>query len=361
MNRRTGNTPRRCLRGCCAAMVAILLLAGAAHAEPFVPNDPYYAAGHQWYAETLNLPQAWGYSLGSADVTVAILDTGVMADTPDLAGRVLDPLTATGEVLDGTANHHGTWVASSACAGVDNGIGGAGVANVSILPITVTAANGANASADLALGIRMAADAGARVINVSQKAVLCGLLDEAAAYARGLGALTFVAAGNDNERVTSVDDYEHLVFVSGTDEADQRWVKDEHTGSTWGPHIDLSAPASQILVADPIDLPSGYGLADGTSYASPLAAAAAAVAWSIAPDLTPEEVWDLLCLTAVDLGEAGRDEVYGHGRVDVGGVAAGAAALVPEPATLALVGAGLALALGRRRHRRVHVEDVAEG
>jgi len=337
--------PMRC--GWLAAAV-VLLAAAAAGADPLVPDDPYYAAGHQWYADTLNLPQAWGYSLGSSDVIIAILDTGVMADTPDLAGRVLDPLTATGEILDGTAKHHGTWVASSVGMGVDNGIGGAGVGNFAILPITVTNANGANASADIADGIRMAADAGARVINVSHETLKYGLLDAAAAYARGLGALTFVAAGNDNERNTAIADYEHLIFVSGTDAADQRWVKDQWTGSNWGPYVDLAAPAWHILVADPHDpagLPSGYGLADGTSYAAPLAAGAAALAWSIAPNLTAEEVWDLLCTTAVDLGDPGWDEVYGHGRIDIGAVAAAA----PEPATLALVSAGLAAVLLCRR------------
>jgi len=237
--------------------------------------------------------------------------------------------------------------------GVGNGIGGAGVGNVAILPITVANANGANASDDIADGICMAADAGARVINVSHATLKYGLLDAAADYARGLGALTFVAAGNDNERNTAIADYEHLIFVSGTDAADQRWVKDAWTGSNWGPYVDLAAPAWHILVADPHDpvgLPSGYGLADGTSYAAPLAAGAAALAWSIAPNLTAEEVWDLLCTTAVDLGDPGWDEVYGHGRIDIGAVAAGAA---PEPATVALLSAGLAGVLVRRRRRRL--------
>ncbi len=348
MNRARHNAYRRGQRRLWPAVAAVLLLAADAAADPFVPDDPLYTAGHQWYAETLNLPEAWAWSTGSTDVTLAVLDTGIIADTPDLAGRVLDPVTATGTLLDGTENHHGTWVASSVGMGVDNGIGGAGVGNFRLLPVIVSNPNGSNASEDVADGIRMAADAGAHVINISHQTLKYGLLDSAAAYARGLGALTFVGAGNANERNTLTADYEHLIFVAGTDADDARWVKDTWTGSSWGPYVDLSAPASGILVADPLDLPGGYGLADGTSYAAPLAAGAAALAWSIDPDLTPEEVWDLLRATAVDLGDPGRDEVYGHGRVDVGALVA---AVTPEPATLGLLSVGLAAVFVRRRRR----------
>ena len=338
---------------CVITLVVVSLAVGAAHAGPLAPNDPYYAP-YQWYGPVLGLPEAWGYSLGSADVVVAVLDTGVMADTPDLAGRLLDPLTATGTVLSGLENHHGTWVATSVAMGVNDGLGGAGVGNVSILPITVTNTLGGNASYDLATGIRMAADAGARVITISHKTLKYGLLDDAAAYARTQGALTFIAAGQDNLR-NEMTDYANLIFVAGTDRDDERWVASPTLGSNWGPHVDLAAPAIDILIADPHNpsLPSGYGLVPGTSFAAPLAAGAAAMAWSICPGLTPDEVRGLLESTAVDLGDPGWDEVYGHGRVDVGAVAAGAYALTPEPASVALlVAGGIAIFLRRRRRSR---------
>lgn len=340
------------MQGRLLSTILIILTAGTAvRAAPFVPNDTYYAS-HQWHGPVLGLPTAWGYSLGSSDVIVAILDTGVMADTPDLAGRVLPPLSATGSPpLNGTANHHGTWVASVVAMGVDNAMGGAGVGNFRLLPITVTSSDGRSSSSHIAEGIRMAADAGARVINISHSTLKYGLLDTAAAYARSLGALTFVAAGNSGDR-NAMTGYDNLIFVSGTDGSDQRW-DDGATGSSWGPYVDLSAPAVDILVADPDDLglPSGYGIHRGTSYAAPLAGGAAALAWSIWPVLTPDQVLGLLYDTAVDLGDPGWDEVFGHGRVDIGAVAAGAYALSPEPATLALVLVGLVVALtGRRRH-----------
>jgi hypothetical protein len=330
------------------AAVLLLTVAAGAGAAPFVPDDPYYAP-YQWYGDTLALPEAWAVSRGSPAVVIAVLDSGVMADTPDLAGRVLPPLSSTGEILDGTDHHHGTWVATSVAMGVNNGLGGAGVGNFSILPVTVTDERGVNGSYNVAQGIRLAADAGARVINISLSTLNYGYLDEAAAYARTRGALTFVAAGNANRREVMTD-YENLIFVAGTDRTDARW-DDGVLGSTWGPHVDLSAPAVDILIADPhnASLPGGYGIIKGTSFSCSLTSGAAAMAWAVHPGLAPDEVRGLLYATAVDLGDAGWDEVFGHGRVDIGAVAAAAYALTPEPATLALLALGAAAVVLRRR------------
>jgi subtilisin family serine protease len=348
-----------------AILAALLACAATAAAAPF-PDDPKYSV--QWYAQPpdplnpnkpgiLNFPQAWFYSTGSPSVIVAILDTGVMTNTPDLAGRILPALSATGQAPFTDAQlaaamvlHHGTWVASVAAMGVNNGIGAAGVGDFSILPVTVTMQNGVNSSDWLEKGIKMAADAGARVINISGITLTYGPVDLAAAYARSKGALVFMAAGNSNDRVDRPD-YPNLIFVSGTDEYDQRWNDGIDGGSSWGPFVDIAAPASHVVAADPADpnLPSGYGKGSGTSFAAPMVAGAAALAWSINPNLTPDEVRSILFTTAKDLGETGWDDVYGWGRLDVGAVAAKAYARLPEPATLGLLALGLAMSWAARR------------
>src|SRR6266550_3385416 len=263
-------------------------------AAPFIPDDPRLSSS--WHIEKLGLPQAWSFSLGSSAVTAAVLDTGVMSNTVDLQGRLLPAIAPSGTfILDGTAVHHGTWVSSVLAMGVNDGGGGGGVGNFSILPVTVTNANGNNSSDVVADGIRLAADHGARVINVSLSTLSYGKLDTAAGYAKDRGALVFIAAGNTDGRIERPH-YENLIFVSGTNREDRRWDADgddaivtNNSGSSWGPFVDLSAPGDDILLADPT-FASGYGIGDGTSFASPLAAGAGAMAGSINPRLTVDEV-----------------------------------------------------------------------
>jgi subtilisin family serine protease len=279
-----------------------------------------------------------------------------MSNTADFQGRLLPAVAPAGTpILDGTAVHHGTWVASILAMGVNDGIGGAGVGNFSILPVTVTNSNGNNSSDAVADGIRLAADAGARVINISLSTLSYGKLDAAAAYAKEKGALVFVAAGNTDDRIDRPH-YENLIFVSGTNRLDRRWDGDgddliitNNGGSSWGPFVDLSAPADDILLADPT-FASGYGIGDGTSFAAPLAAGAAAMAWSINPNLSVDEVKQILFSTAVDLGESGWDEVYGWGRIDIGAVAAAARGNVPEPRWISATGI-LGVIMMRKRIR----------
>lgn len=337
-----------------------VFLAGSllpAHATALTPNDFYYST-YQGYLDLIGAPAAWEVSTGSPGVIVAVLDSGVNAATPDLAGRVLPGIsTSTGPVLDGITISHGTQVASVVAMDINNGIGGAGIGRFTILPITVTNTSGGNVSYWLADGVRRAAAEGAKAIVLSLSTLTYGPVNEAAAEVADR-ALVFVAAGNSNSRRSEagLPNYEHLIFVSGT-MGDNRAVW-SGGGSSWGPAVDLSAPAVSVLVADPTVLPNGYGLNSGTSFAAPIAAGAAALAWSINPDLTPAQVKSILYSTATDLGDPGWDEVFGHGRVNLAGVAAAAAATVPEPATafslavLAAIGTFRIRASRRRESRR---------
>ncbi len=309
---------------------AILCTCGASLSSAAVPNDTYYSQ-YQWYSNTIGMPNAWDISTGSPSVKVAVLDTGVISNTPDLAGRILSPLSAVpGQdpfadewmtVTSPSIRRHGTWVASAIAMGVNNGMGGAGIGNFSILPIRITDEDVYTQDDWLYQGIIMAADQGAKVINISYSASDYGLLDSAAAYARAHGALTFIGAGNSNS-FRDISDYTNLIFVGGTDQYDQRWSSSSTVGSSWGKFMDLVAPASNIVVANPTtDNLNGYGLISGTSFSTALASGAAALVWSINPNLTPDEVEQLMRSTAVDLGDQGWDQIYGWGQINVNALA----------------------------------------
>ncbi len=360
---------------CRISMSAVVVCAcGASPASAQFPNDYYYSE-YQWYSPIIGMPQAWSISTGSPSVVVAVLDTGVISNTLDMAGRILNPLSAVAGqspfsdswlsqtyIVNGVDQYslrrHGTWVASAAAMTINNEIGGAGVGDFSILPIRIANNNLSAGDASIINGIRMAADNGAKVINISYNAYDYSGLDAAAAYARTKGALTFISAGNTNG-YRNIADYSNLIFVSGTDENDQRWSQSvtdangvtTYIGSSYGPFVDISAPAHNILLADPT-LENGYGTSSGTSFATPLVAGAAALAWSIDPNLTPDQVEQMLYSTAVDLGAPGRDQIFGWGRLNVGALAKAAYLAAPEPAAwLMLFTAGIAVFLWQRRRR----------
>jgi subtilisin family serine protease len=344
---------------CRALMAAVVVCACAASpalADDF-PNDTYYSL--EWYSTTIGLPRAWSISTGSSSVIVAVLDTGVISYTPDLSGRILTALSAVAgqppftnawmtDTTQTGLRRHGTWVASAVAMGVNNGIGGAGVGNFSILPIRIANTTLSAQDSSIVNGIHMAADNGAKVINISYYAYDYSLLDSAAAYARSKGALTFIAAGN-TDGYCDIADYSNLIFVAGTNKSDQRWSQGGGVGSSYGSFVDISAPAEDILLADPTTK-NGYGTNSGTSFATPLVAGAAALAWSINPNLTADQVEQMLYSTADDLGDPGRDQIYGWGRLNVGALAAAALATVPEPAAWVMLGmAFLGLLIYRRR------------
>src|SRR4051812_15234979 len=107
-------------------LIATLLTFEAGRAD-VIPNDPYYST-NQWALQTMHVPAAWDYSMGDPSVTIAVLDTGIIFNTPELQGRFLTPLNGmtSGFPEASATNPHGTWVASTIAMPINNLIGGAG-------------------------------------------------------------------------------------------------------------------------------------------------------------------------------------------------------------------------------------------
>lgn len=276
-----------------------------------VPSDPAYP--QQWGLPAVGAPAAWEVSRGSADVVIAVIDTGVDLANPEFAGR----LTAGRDFVNGDTGAqddegHGTHVASIAAAAADNGLGGSGVAPATrIMPVKVLDADGGGTSFDVAQGIRWAADSGAKVINLSLGSRdFAQVVAEAVAYALSKDVVVVAAAGNS---ATAVEYPARLPGVLAVSAVDRQLALASF--SNRGPEIDIAAPGVDILAT----LPGGRMEAwPGTSMAAPFVAGAAALVRAVSPDLTQSQVAARLTATARDIGPAGKDSSFGSGLLDVG-------------------------------------------
>jgi subtilisin family serine protease len=281
-----------------------------ATSDTTAPNDPLYSA--QWGLPITHVPEAWDTTTG-AGITIAVVDTGIDAAHPDLAGRVIDAYNAiTGSADAADDNGHGTGMAGIAAATGFNGLGVIGVApGADVMAVKAMSASGYGTYADIARGIVYAADHGARVINLSLGGdVGSSTLSDAVAYAVSRGVVLTAAAGNSGAAApTYPAAYPEVIAVAATDSQDVR-----ADFSNFGFWLSVAAPGVDVTTTD---LGGGYANFSGTSPAAPFAAGAAALVLAVNPHLDASQVRSLLALTSDDLGAPGFDEYFGWGRLNV--------------------------------------------
>lgn len=290
-------------------LLSLLLAPAAAQPAPVVPTA-------QWALERLAATCAWDYTRGSPHVTVAVLDTGVDADHPDLQGVLRDDGYDFVDDDDDPRdeNGHGTHVTGIIAGTLSQRDGVQGLApGVRVLPIRVMNAEGWGRNEDIAAGIRYATRKGAQVINLSLGATLYTLDGEqresvvggAIRAAQEQGVLVVVAAGNDFVPFPNVLAYENpgVLLVAASDAADRRAAF-----SNIGPWVDVVAPGQQIRSTMPtyeVFLTSTavspaerftrhYAEMSGTSQAAPYASALAALLFSRYPAATADDVQQVL-------------------------------------------------------------------
>jgi hypothetical protein len=272
-----------------------------------VPNDTHYS-NLQYAPQKIRADEAWVIARGGP--VIAIVDSGVDYDHPDLAGKVKkgrDFVNNDDDPMDD--NSHGTHVAGIAAANSNNGEGIAGIAwNSKILAIKVVNSKGEGALSTTAAGIKSAADKGAKIINLSLWGETdAAILKSAVDYAVTKGSLVVAIAGNGgNTTLQYPGAYSNVLCVGSTTSTDGR-----ASTSTYGPQVDIAAPGQSIYSTI---LNDDYGYKSGTSMAAPVISGSAAVVWSYFPSWTAGQVRARLEKTAVPLASSLQ---LGRGRVDL--------------------------------------------
>jgi subtilisin family serine protease len=317
------------------------------------PDDPLFTdqwnlfdsgATNQATASDINATLAWDVTTGTRDTIIAILDSGVDMDHPDLISKIWvnqDEIPGNDEDDDNNgkvddvngwdfANQDdwpqddtgwGTFMAGIAGAATDNGIGIAGIAwNNPIMPVRVLTRNSVGQATaridDIVNGIRYAVDNGARVIHLGffieepfltpdQKTRLEATVNEA----HNAGALLVAPVGDRGLAGNPTVYPAALSAVIGVTATDRSRERLSAAGHGW--FIELAAPGVNLLgpLPDGRYEPGGTG----TEFAAAHVSGVAALIWAVNPSLTPDQVRDIMRDTADDLGTVGYDEFYGFG------------------------------------------------
>jgi len=293
-------------------------------------NDPLCSL--QWHFPMIQSETAWDFSNGSG-VTVAVLDTGLAMGGNDGIGCVVsgyDVVNGDNDPDDGDG--HGTHVSGTISQATENSNGVAGLAyGACIMPVKVLNDSGSGNFADIADGIYYAVNHNARVINMSlgTNAIYNyrndPFMDLALDYAYSSGVTVVCASGNDGslQNVSYPAIYPTTIAVGAVD-----YSETVTSYSNKGDGLDLVAPGGDtnkdlngdgfvdgVLQETRIDGTWGYWFFQGTSMASPHVAAVAAMLYSYNTANTPDNVREALTSTARDIGDAGFDNVSGHGLV----------------------------------------------
>ncbi|MBN1638524.1 MAG: S8 family serine peptidase [Ignavibacteriales bacterium] len=285
-----------------------------------VPNDSLFK--YQWYLNNtgqfkgtrgIDVDMLWGWNLEDTGDTVAILDTRIFRNHPNLPqNRLLNEIDCIGEnSID--LPYHGLATALIIAGEKDNGIGISGIApNTIILPVRVLNDYGVGTHSTLAQGIYEAVDAGIKIINMSLGSyAYSNTLKDAIEYAHSKGAILICASGNDNNnnhiKFHFPSDFKECISVGAMDNLGYKSKSSNYGG------IDFLAPGENI-VFDEVD--GELVILEGTSSSSAIVTGIVSLIKSKNPNLTNDEIRAVLQITSNDIGNKGYDDTTGYGMVN---------------------------------------------
>jgi serine protease len=317
-----------------------------------IPNDTYYPT--MWNLTKVKMPEAWDLTKGTNQITVGVVDTGIAQTHPDFQGRSFIPgrdfamcnviSTYDGSCIiaktcpneqqgycdnDPSDDHgHGTHVAGTIGAVTNNAKGISGINwNVALLPVKVLNSNSQGLISWVTKGITFAADSGAKVINLSLGGPPSCSQDpatqDAINYARSRGAVVIVSAGNEatDASNTSPASCQGVITVAATGPNDEA-----ASYTNYGSVVDLAAPggnpigntcAAETCITS-LWIYNQYAYDAGTSQAAPHVSGAAALLLSINPNLSPDQIENILKNpNYVDLISPAPSKPIGAGRLNV--------------------------------------------
>lgn len=284
------------------------------------PNDP--GISRQYTLDAIGAYDAWDTTEGGSETVVAVIDTGVDLNHPDLTGKLTAGYDFVGDDdLADDVNGHGTHVAGIVAAETDNGIGGAGICpNCRVMPLRALNRYGSGSLSDIASAIMYATDNGADVINLSLGGRSQSLiLQRAVDYAWENGVFVTCAAGNSGVSTREYPaGYSNCVAVAATTDLDTR-----ASFSNYGAWVELAAPGQSIYstYSD-----GRYASSSGTSMAVPNVAGLAGLLSS--QGLTNEQIRSKLCSSADQITGTGIN--WTCGRINAASAVAGNGSSNPQ-------------------------------
>jgi len=237
----------------------------------YTPNDPFFP--YQYSPQKVQAPDAWDVTTSNGNIKIAIVDTGIQLNHPELSIKLWPGYNfVDGNLVPNDGNGHGTHVAGIAAALTENGLGIAGMApSASLIPVRALDNSGNGLLSNIANAITYSTNAGAKVINLSLGSTQSSItLENAVNYAWNQGLVVIAAAGNEaSSTPTYPAAYQNVIAVASTDNNDQK--SDFSNFGTW---VDVAAPGSTILSTY---INSYYAYLSGTSMAAPHVAGLAAL------------------------------------------------------------------------------------